>query len=196
LVSGAPRRSELESKLATYRMALPKESKTIEECDKATELYGQMISMAKMHIAEVNKQESTTKMQSGIPHYTSEAERLGKLIDKEEPFGRSRFTDALEAGLQCMPAAGHSLEERYCVAKNKHDMALMILGRLRNFMDNTCLESKTIRKQRGNCNFPSKYNPCETEEVDVCLRTKYDTDLFDDDTLLESAKDYCSTTCQ
>jgi hypothetical protein len=183
LIARTDNKSELEGKVAAYRLAMPRNPTTIKEYKKAEELYMQMIG-----IAEMNLSEATT--QRGILHYTTEAARLAEEIGRQEPFLRSRFTDALEAGLRCMPM-GQTLQERYCVARNKYEMAVWILDRLNKFRSNPCLERDLI-----DMSYERADGRTQLSYLRPCIKSEYSDQYFDSDDLIQTAKRHCSTHCQ
>lgn len=67
-----------------------------------------------------------------IDSYERQFGALKDQINEEEPFLYSRFSDAVEAGEECMPVA-RTPGERLDVARRKMEMAKDILGKLRNF---------------------------------------------------------------
>lgn len=64
--------------------------------------------------------------------FESEFARLRRQIEEKEPWPYSRFTDALEAGLNCMPR-GATYEAMHAIAKRKVSMAKDILLKLEEF---------------------------------------------------------------
>lgn len=73
------------------------------------------------------RMDEEVKMRVEIPKNNAQAKRLRKVISKTEGIWRTRFTEAYDAAMACMPEA-KTFEEEYCVSQNRLAMARGVLA--------------------------------------------------------------------
>jgi hypothetical protein len=122
-------KEKLESQVAPLSGAMKSELDSFSDCAKATQQVEAMIKMAENMIKEeaaaaalavqLKKKE---EMKSEIEWYNQTVAKLIVDIKEEEPWYTSRYTEALNAAMACMPTP-LTLEQQLNVAKNKYDMA-------------------------------------------------------------------------
>jgi hypothetical protein len=196
-IARAAKKDELMAKLATYRADLPQHPTSAADYKKAIDIYNQMIGVVDRHVAGVAQTGKEQDMATQISFYISESDRLMAQIKKEEPFGYSRFTNAMEAGLACMSVGGATILERYCAAKRKYEMLGWVLGKVHEFNGYPrCVRTGKVREYEEKCGL----NGCSTDsshfrEVEKCVEYVHPDFSFDEDRLISAAKAYCSSTC-
>jgi len=145
-----------------------------------------------------------------IAHYDSEVERMKPEIGKLGPLLSSRFTDALDAGLKCMPyRGGRTNNEKHCLAKNKYGMVKNLLDMAKKFYEKQVCRWKNVPNPRYNPhyylsdrNHPKRGHgriPPQSEarftQLYKCDEPEINGIHYSTEYLLDFAKKYCTTSC-
>lgn len=199
-------RDQLEQSVAQYELSMRKALDTVEGLQEIRFDLEKMIDIAEGQEERERRVVREDEMRAELPQYEEKIKGQRGLIADAEGWNYSRFTEAYDAGMACMPSTlGLSFEKQHQVVENQYKMGGGLLKKAKNFPEHpNCVEWKPV----GVDDDPGLATQEQTEwafgssdrRVDafgnsfVCEAWGEPTGYnYTDEELLKFAKSFCST---
>ncbi len=201
LVSKVQEQGALAMQTTMIGNSLPRNPVTMEECDRVARGLSQLIATAKGVVEAAQRRASEEQTSREIASINARTSVMIPQVEEEEPALMSRFTDAVAAGISCMPTPS-TIEEELCVAKNKNTMVSKILTCASAWPRTGYCASGHTENSAGHisCGGGRGDGDCSSGEgssMYVCdQEVEYDYCDGDAGELMQAARSYCTTICR